>query len=178
MRVRLHFPSALDGEELIALNRASVRFHRGWVAAPVSADRFEAFLLRSHEPEMRSFLIRRLEDNALLGVVNLSSITRRLYQNAVLSYYLGAPFAGQGYMTEACSLAVDHAFSVERLHRVEANIQPNNAPSLAVVQRLGFRLEGYSPRMLKICGRWRDHQRWAILREEWRGLKRSQPAVS
>ena len=70
-------------------------------------------------------------------------------------------------MTEALRLAMRHAFRVLKLHRVEANIQPTNRPSIAVVKRLGFRREGYSRRYLKISGRWRDHERWAILKEDW-----------
>ena len=71
-------------------------------------------------------------------------------------------------MAEALQLAMRHAFRVLKLHRMEANIQPTNRPSIALVKRLGFRLEGYSRRYLKISGRWRDHERWAILREDWK----------
>jgi [ribosomal protein S5]-alanine N-acetyltransferase len=70
-------------------------------------------------------------------------------------------------MREGLALALDHAFSSLRLHRLEANIQPANTASIQLVKSLGFRLEGVSPRYLKIRGRWRDHERWAILREEW-----------
>jgi ribosomal-protein-alanine N-acetyltransferase len=62
---------------------------------------------------------------------------------------------------------VTHAFDTMKLHRLEANIQPANARSKALVKRLGFRREGMSPRYLKINGRWRDHERWAILSEDW-----------
>jgi len=61
-----------------------------------------------------------------------------------------------------------HVFVTMKLHRLEANIQPRNAASIAVVKRAGFSLEGYSRRYLKIGGRWRDHERWAILAEDWR----------
>ncbi len=63
------------------------------------------------------------------------------------------------------------AFREYRLHRLEANIQPDNAPSIALVRGLGFELEGYSPRYLKIGGRWRDHERWAIRSETWRARR-------
>ena len=73
-----------------------------------------------------------------------------------------APFAGRGYMSEAMRLLVRHAFTTMKLHRLEANIQPGNQASIALVKRCGFEREGYSPRYLKIGGRWRDHERWAI----------------
>jgi ribosomal-protein-alanine N-acetyltransferase len=60
------------------------------------------------------------------------------------------------------------AFGELRLHRVEANIQPENRDSIRLAERLGFRKEGLSPRYLKVGGRWRDHERWALLAEEWR----------
>ena len=69
-------------------------------------------------------------------------------------------------MTEAVRLAAAHAFGVLGLHRLEANIQPENLRSIALVKRLGFRLEGFSPRYLRIGGEWRDHERWALLAEE------------
>lgn len=85
-----------------------------------------------------------------------------------LGYYAFEPTAGQGYMTEGLGLVLDVAFGEIKLHRVEANIQPANAPSIKLVKRLGFRLEGYSPKYLKIGGRRRDHERWAVLAEEWK----------
>jgi ribosomal-protein-alanine N-acetyltransferase len=66
-------------------------------------------------------------------------------------------------MTEAVGLVVRDAFRRLRLHRLEANVQPGNRASIRLVRRLGFRREGYSPRYLKIQGRWRDHERWALL---------------
>jgi [ribosomal protein S5]-alanine N-acetyltransferase len=54
-----------------------------------------------------------------------------------------------------------------KLHRLEANIQPSNTRSIRLVKRLGFRREGHSPRYLKVAGRWRDHQRWAMVSENW-----------
>ncbi len=71
-------------------------------------------------------------------------------------------------MREGIGLVLRHAFGTLGLHRLEANIQPDNARSLTLVEEAGFRLEGYSPRYLKINGRWRDHERWAILAEDVR----------
>jgi [ribosomal protein S5]-alanine N-acetyltransferase len=108
-----------------------------------------------------------------VGSVNLSEIVRGRFENAYLGYQVGAPFARQGYMTEALALALRIAFGPLRLHRVEANIQPRNVASIALVRRAGFRREGLSRRYLKIGGRWRDHERWALLVEEWRANRRS-----
>ncbi|NED57511.1 GNAT family N-acetyltransferase, partial [Micromonospora aurantiaca] len=94
------------------------------------------------------------------GMVNINSIIRGRYQGASLGYAAFAPSAGQGYMTEGLAAALQHAFTELRLHRLEANIQPANRASLALVQRLGFRYEGLSPAYLYIDGSWQDHERW------------------
>jgi ribosomal-protein-alanine N-acetyltransferase len=113
-------------------------------------------------------LICRREDGAILGAVNLNEIVRGPAQSAFLGYWIGAAHARQGYMTEALQLALRHGFGILKLHRVEANILPVNRPSIALVRRAGFRREGYSPRYLRIAGRWADHERWALLSERWR----------
>jgi ribosomal-protein-alanine N-acetyltransferase len=66
---------------------------------------------------------------------------------------------------------MDDAFTRLELHRLEANIQPANLASITLVKRLGFHLEGLSPRYLKIAGHWRDHERWALLADDWRTLR-------
>jgi ribosomal-protein-alanine N-acetyltransferase len=107
-----------------------------------------------------------------MGVVNVSEIVRGHLQSAYLGYYADARHAGRGYMTEALRLAVRYAFRILRLHRLEANIQPGNAASRTLARRCGFRREGFSPRYLKVLGRWRDHERWAITVED---LRRPRP---
>jgi [ribosomal protein S5]-alanine N-acetyltransferase len=104
-----------------------------------------------------------------VGVFNLSEIVRGSFHSCYASYYAYAGHAGKGYMSEGLELLLRHVFRSLRLHRVEANIQPGNAASIALVRRAGFRLEGVSPRYLKVGGRWRDHERWAITREDWLG---------
>jgi ribosomal-protein-alanine N-acetyltransferase len=72
-------------------------------------------------------------------------------------------FARTGLMTEALRAAACYAFNDLGLHRLEANIQPDNLASIALVRRVGFKQEGFSPRYLRINGEWRDHERWALL---------------
>jgi ribosomal-protein-alanine N-acetyltransferase len=101
----------------------------------------------------------------------LSQIFRQSFQNAYLGYQLFAGFTGNGYMTEAVSLVLKFSFDDLGLHRIEANVQPHNLPSIAVLRRCGFTQEGFSRRYLKIGGRWRDHERWAIIKEDWKQKK-------
>jgi [ribosomal protein S5]-alanine N-acetyltransferase len=167
-RVYIRSPKSSDCDEFIALNHASRRFYRGWASAITQPQQFANYLKRCCQSDHAGFLIFRLEDDAILGSINLSQIFRGGFQSAYMGYQIGAPYANQGYMTEAVQLTLRYAFTKLKLHRVEANIQPNNVPSKALVKRLGFTLEGYSRRYLKISGRWRDHERWAILAEDWR----------
>lgn len=111
----------------------------------------------------------RTPEGELAGVINASEIVRGAFQSAYLGYYAFAPHNGQGHMSRGLRAVLADLFRVQRLHRVEANIQPVNLASREVVRRLGFRLEGLSPRYLKIAGRWRDHERWALTVEDWRG---------
>ena len=110
----------------------------------------------------------RNDDGALAGVINFSEIVRGAFHSAYVGYYAFAGLAGDGYMTEGFALALDFAFRRLALHRVEANVQPANRRSIALVSRLGFEREGYSRRYVKISGRWRDHVRFAVLAEDWR----------
>jgi ribosomal-protein-alanine N-acetyltransferase len=130
--------------------------------------------LRATGPTRVRLLVCRRTDGAIVGVVNVSEIVRAALQSAYLGYYVFRVHAGQGYMTEGLVLVLRHAFRSLGLHRLEANIQPGNLASRRLVRRLGFRKEGFSPRYLKIGGRWRDHERWAIVREAW-GAGRATP---
>ena len=91
---------------------------------------------------------------------------RGAFQSAYLGYYAHAQHSRQGLMREAMEQVLDHAFGPLSLHRLEANIQPGNGPSIALARGAGFRLEGFSPRYLLIGGQWRDHERYAITVDE------------
>ena len=166
-RLSLRSPRADDEQEFLALVAGSHQLHGGWVSLPGDTGRFATYLQRSERDDFAALLLVRTEDGALLGAVNLSQIVRGVFLNAYLDYWIGEPFARQGYMREGLALALDHAFGPLGLHRLEANVQPDNTASKRLVEGLGFRLEGFSPRYLKIGGLWRDHERWAILSEEW-----------
>lgn len=174
-RVFIRPPHRRDRAEFLALARSSRKLHRPWVSPPATPSAFAAFLRRARQPNRLSTLVCARADGAIVGVVNVSEIVRGPLQGAFLGYYGSAAHAGQGYMTEGVDLVLGVAFRRLRLHRLEANVQPGNRASLALVRRLGFRLEGFSPRYLKVAGRWRDHQRWAIRREEWSRARRRGP---
>jgi ribosomal-protein-alanine N-acetyltransferase len=133
---------------------------------------YRAYLRRLTAPSNQTYFVVLRSSGELVGVITLSEIVRGLFQCAYLGCYGFVPHTGRGYMTEGLSLVLGRAFGTLRLHRLEANIQPQNRPSLSLFRRLAFRREGYSPRYLKIGGRWRDHERWALLVEEWRDRKR------
>ena len=171
LRVFIRTPTAGDRDELIALNRASRILHREWASPPVTTEEYDRYLERCGQQDFVGMLICRKRDGAIVGVAELGQIVYGAFKNAYLGYYAGTPFAGSGYMTEGISLVLDHAFNRLRLHRVEANIQPDNVASIALVKRLGFTREGYSRRYLKVGGRWRDHERWAMLAEDWLTLR-------
>ena len=167
-KVLLRAPTYADEAEFVELMRESKAFHRPWATAPTDAERFAAYLADAQRADFEAMLVCRHEDGAIVGFFNLSQIVRRRLQSAYLGYAAGAPFAGKGFMRAGLVLVLEHAFIDVRLHRLEANIQPDNEASLALVRGAGFRREGFSPRYLKIGGRWRDHERWAILADEWR----------
>ena len=164
--VYIRTPVMRDAPALAELARASFPLHRPWVYPPTTALRVARWL-RATGPNRHRLLVCRRDDRAIVGVINISEIVRAAFQSAYLGYYAFRPHAGKGYMTEGLALVLRHAFDELGLHRLEANIQPQNHPSRKLVRGLGFRREGFSRRYLKIGGRWRDHERWAIVREGW-----------
>lgn len=175
-RVYLRPPRPDDAPAFLAAVRASRALHGPWTKPPESRARFAAFVAR-YAPKgavttHAGFLALRRGDDALVGVLNFSEIVRGAFCSTYLGYFGFAPHTGQGYMTEAMTLALSVAFGKLKLHRVEVNIQPTNERSLALARRIGFTREGFSRRYVKIAGRWRDHVRFAMLAEDWRRLRR------
>ena len=171
-RVHLRPPRRTDQRVFIACAKRSRALHRGWVQAPETPTTFAAYVARYHPtgpaPRNVGFLVIRNEDDAIVGVINFSEIIRGAFHSGYVGYYAFVPYAGDGYMAEGFALALDYAFRGMKLHRIEANVQPANIRSLALVERLSFAREGYSRRYVKIAGRWRDHVRFAMLAEDWK----------
>ena len=159
-----------DADAFVAAVALSRVLHRPWVYPPASRAAFERRIKRiAHEPKSSVALVAlRSDDDALIGSFNISEIIRGPLQQAFLGYYAFAPHAGRGYMREAMPLLLRYAFRRLKLHRIEANIQPTNQPSLALARSAGFVREGFSERYLKVGGRWRDHERWAINADQWK----------
>ena len=172
-RVHIFAPSRDCADDFIEFTTANEAFHQPWVFPATDAGTFRAYLERLEDGRARGFVVARTADDAIVGVINVNDIIRGGFSSASLGYYGSAAHACRGYMTEALGLVLDQAFDVIGLHRIEANVQPANANSLALIARLGFRKEGFSPRFLQIDGAWRDHERWAILAEEWHASRRA-----
>ncbi len=170
-KVFLRRPKAEDFAEFTGLSKESRKFHKNLVSPSVDRNGFDEYLERNESETNECFLICRIEDEAIVGTINLSQIFRRAFQNAYLGYFLFDKFTGFGLMTGAVELILKYAFQTLKLHRVEANVQPNNVASIAVLKRTNFTREGFSPKYLKIGGRWRDHERWAVIVEDWRKHK-------
>ena len=165
--VYLRPPTADDEDEFLVLMQNSQGFHQPWASAPTDTTRFATYLSDAGRSDFEAMLVCRRTDNAILGFFNLSQIVRRTLESAFLGYAVGHRFAGRGYMRAGLELVLRRGFLVLGLHRIEANIQPDNIASIALARGAGFRREGFSPRYLKIGGQWRDHERWAVLIEDW-----------
>ncbi|MFE7121741.1 GNAT family N-acetyltransferase [Streptomyces sp. NPDC057654] len=165
-RVGIRLIERGDGERFTALARASVALHHPWMTLPTTDEAWETYIGRlADAPDRKGFVICERKTGEMAGCVNINNIVQGLFQCGAVGYAVFAPSAGRGYMTEGMGLVLRHAFGPLGLHRLEANIQPGNEPSLALVRRHGFRLEGFSPDFLFIDGAWRDHERWALTSE-------------
>jgi len=158
-----------DEQVFLDAVRRSRTLHHPWVQPPNTPDAFRNHVSRRDGVHHVTFFIWSTNPPGLIGAANLSEIVRGAFQSAYLGYYAFEPFAGRGLMKRGLSLVIGRAFREMKLHRIEANIQPENVRSKKLVRDLGFKREGYSPRYLKIAGRWRDHERWALLSEHWSG---------
>lgn len=130
--------------------------------------------MRRYTREIRNgsgypFFIFSPDGDTLLGGLTLSQVQRGVTQSAALGYWMGAPYAGRGLMSEAVRAIVGFAFETLHLNRVEAACLPANAASIALLEKIGFSREGYARRYLCIDGNWQDHLLYALLWNDPRG---------
>jgi [ribosomal protein S5]-alanine N-acetyltransferase len=181
MRLALSYPHGqiglspltdTDALPLMELVAHSSAFHHPWIQPPSTPAAFDALFACSQYDSFQSLTVWANRPSQIVGMINLSQIFRGAFENGYLSYWVAQPFQHRGWMTEAMRLTLHYAFNELGLHRLEANIQPDNHLSIKLIARVGFVKEGYSANYLKILGEWRDHERWAIHHEIWneRGL--------
>lgn len=161
-----------DADEFTARARESRELHRPWLFPPTGPDTYAAYAtVLIEDPSKAGFLVCERYgagaggDGAVAGFININNIVIGGFRCGALGYGAFAHAAGRGLMAEGLELVLRYAFGPLGLHRLEANVQPGNQASIALVRRAGFRLEGFSPDFLFIDGAWRDHERWAITAE-------------
>lgn len=158
--VILRKPNEKDLSSVKALYQRSASIHFPWTSAPKN---FEAYLAQ----EGRYFLCLE-ETGEIVGTFNVSNIVRDYFQSAYLGYEVFFPYQGKGLMRKGLDLFIHEAFNSLNLHRLEANIQPENHTSIKLVSMAGFVKEGFSKNYLNIGGEgWKDHERWALVNERW-----------
>jgi ribosomal-protein-alanine N-acetyltransferase len=176
--VYLRMSEMRDFAEWAALREKSRAFLTPWEPVwPIDDLTRSSFRyrVRRHAEEMSrdesfSFFVFREEDDALLGGLSFGHVRRGVSQAAALGYWMGEPFAGQGYMTRAVRAAAVYAFEKQGLHRIEAACLPTNEPSRRLLERVGFKHEGFARAFLNINGQWRDHVLFALLDTDPRPL--------
>lgn len=159
-RVYLRRVTRNDEAEFVQLMRDSQSLHEPWISPPTNAMLFKYYLQRIDRDDHEGFVICRLTDDCIVGAINVNNIVRGSFLSASLGYYVGAKFHGEGYMAEGLQQLIHYAFNTMGIHRLEANIQPDNDRSKQLVTRCGFIKEGFSEAFLYINGAWRDHERW------------------
>jgi len=170
-RVYLRQPHRRDWRGWVALRSVSQEFLTPWEPTwPKDALSRKAFLRRlrahamqSHADTGYAFFIFKRQDDALLGGITISNVRRGIAQTCSIGYWIGMPYARQGYMTEALSSLLPFIFDNLRLHRVEAAVLPGNLASRSLLAKVGFREEGYARQFLRINGSWQDHVLYGML---------------
>ncbi len=166
-KVELQLPSSSHRKLFVDFVRRNKNFHEPWVYVSGDPKYFDLYLRRMKMGKMIGFFVFTKEENEFIGVINLNSIRLDPFGSASLGYYADEKMSGKGYMKEAIRLVLRHAFQKIGLNRVEVNVQPGNEASIGLVKAAGFTKEGFSRKFLKIGDEYRDHERWAILAEDF-----------
>ncbi|QJE73360.1 GNAT family N-acetyltransferase [Aerophototrophica crusticola] len=175
-RVYVRPPQPKDWKSWADVREASRDFLVPWEPTwPTDALTRDSFLRRVRrqaaewrEDEAYAFLVFEQGSGNVVGGVGLTNIRRGVAQMGTMGYWVGKAYARHGYTSEAARLVLGFAFGQLGLHRVEAACLPTNAPSRGLLEKVGFREEGYARAYLRIDGKWADHVLYAILRDDWR----------
>jgi [ribosomal protein S5]-alanine N-acetyltransferase len=172
--VTLRAPLSGDYAEWSALRESSrdflVPWEPTWPSDDLTRSAFRRRLKRYAEDQRTdaayAFLIFRNDDNAMVGGLTLANIRRGVAQAGSIGYWIGAPFAKKGYMTAAVRALIPYSFTALRLHRLEAACIPNNTASIRLLEKTGFKREGYARGYLCINGVWQDHLLYGRIRDD------------
>ena len=165
LRVGIRRPTDADADEFVAMAQVSATYHHPWVDPPKTRERFDTYLKSRQVPTDDGFLICERATGKIAGVINLNCIVPQDSSTRPIWATTHSSNLRKGYMTEGMKLVMHHAFTEMKLHRLEANIQPENLASISLARKCGFRKEGFSPKYLQVFGEWRDHERWALVAE-------------
>lgn len=168
----LRKPTAADAAEFVTRVTDSRSHLEPYVYGPLDESQYRAWTARGERADTEQFLVCRRDDDAVAGFVNLNAIIRGELLSAAAGWASFVPHTGSGHLRVGVALALEVAFTQLGLHRVEANIQPANERSRRLAVRCGFAFEGYSPRYLRVGDQWRDHERWAVIADDWRAIRR------
>ncbi len=163
MRVTLRPIALSDEAAFVKAARASRALHGGWVAVPRDGATFRRHVSRFIAPTHYGYVVLDAQGK-LAGAIQITNVIHGNFHSGYLSWYAFSGFERRGIMSQALTRLLRLAFGELKLHRLEANIQPGNRASIALARAGGFTKEGYSRAYLKIGGRWRDHERWAIVK--------------
>ncbi len=160
-----------DAKTFIEAMQVSQYIHSQWVSSAQTYADFDKLLTKFSNDDNYCFLIcSDSSPDKILGVVNVTQIIRGVFQNGFLSYYVTHYGYKRDVMFKGVNLVIQYCFDHLHLHRLEANIQPNNYASIRLVERLDFTLEGFSKDYLFINGMWRDHKRYALLNNKLKNI--------
>lgn len=149
--------------------KTSPAFHDDFFTLAYQEKLLQAYQTKQDRDQMVKFWLFAKDDpqfRNVIGDISFNNIIRSAFQSCFVGYKMDKDNLNKGYMTEALGGVINYAWDELKLHRIEANIMPFNIPSIELVEKIGFKKEGFSEKYLKINGKWENHLRYAILNEE------------
>lgn len=173
-KVLLRFPLLSDFQQWAVLRSESRRFLAPWEPIWPSDEltrlgyrrRVKRYQRELREGSGYPFFVFASDGAALLGGLTLSQVQRGVTQSGSLGYWMGERYAGRGYMSDAVRALVRFGFDTLRLHRIEAACLPHNDASIRLLEKVGFKREGYARAYLCIDGRWQDHLLYGMVSDD------------